>query len=206
MDLLVEQIIFFAFAGMTVLAGAVVVAVRNPVHSVLALVVAFVASAGLWLLLEAEFLALVLIFVYVGAVMTLFLFVVMMLNIRELPSREGFVRFLPLALFALAAIVAMMVFVIGPQHFGLAQYAIPAHHGADYSNIRELGLVLYTHDVYPFELAAVLLLIAIIAAISLSFRGRRVGTRSQVPSAQIAVKSADRIRIIKMASEPKVKR
>ncbi len=199
---MIEQIIFYVFATILVVAGAMVVTAKSPIRSALFLVLAFFATAALWILLESEFLALILVLVYVGAVMTLFLFVVMMLNLDRIALREGFVRYLPFGLIVIALIVAFMLMVIGPRQFGLAHYANPANHPANYSNIRELGLVLYTQYAYPFILAGALLLVAIIAAISLTFRGPR-DSKTQKPNKQILVKRADRIRIVKMPSEKK---
>ncbi|CAN5381762.1 NADH-quinone oxidoreductase subunit J [soil metagenome] len=197
----IEQIIFYAFSTILIAAGLLMIVCRNPVYAALFLVVAFFASGSLWLLLEAEFLALVLVLVYVGAVMTLFLFVVMMLNIDLAPLREGFVRYLPLGIFIVALMIGLLVYVIKTSSFNLAHYPMPTPQPASYSNISELGKVLYTDYVYPFELAAFLLLVAIIAAISLNLRGPR--SKVQRGTAQVEVKRADRVHLIKMASEQK---
>lgn len=201
MGMLIEQIVFYVFAAVLIISSLLVITKRNPVHCALFLVLGFFASAVLWILLEAEFLALVLILVYVGAVMTLFLFVVMMLNIDTTPQREGFVRYLPFGVIIVALIVAAMIYVIGPQHFGLAAMVPPPHEPANYSNVTELGMVLYTHYVYPFEIAAVLLLVAIIAAISLTLRKAR--SKKQNARDQLMAKPSDRIRIVKMPTEQK---
>jgi len=192
---LIETIIFYAFCAMFVGSALMVVSSRNTVHAALFLVLTFFSATALWLFLEAEFLALVLILVYVGAVMTLFLFVVMMLNLDIAPKKEGFVKFLPFGLAIVTLIVAAMVYVIGPHHFGLTHMPAPKPEAANYSNIKELGAVLYTHYVYPFELAAVLLLIAIIAAISLSLRKPR--GKTQDIKQQLQVDPKERIRIVK---------
>lgn len=170
---LLQQIIFYCFAALLLLSALMVVISRNPVRSALFLVLAFFASAGLWILLQAEFLALILIVVYVGAVMTLFLFVVMMIDIDLAELKKGFVRYLPLGALVLAAMVALMILVLAQYHFGLFKQLHPTMHPANYSNIKALGSVLYTDYVYVFELAAVLLLIAIISAISMAHRGPR---------------------------------
>ena len=179
-----------------------VITVRNPVHAALHLVLAFFTCAGLWLLLEAEFLAITLVLVYVGAVMVLFLFVVMMLDINVSPLREGFVKYLPVGFTVALLIFAEMFMVLGVKNFGADVVAIPERHGADYSNTRELGSVLYTDYVYPFEIASVILLVAIIAAIALTMR-KRPETRSQNPVDQVAVKAADRVRLVEMETEKK---
>jgi NADH-quinone oxidoreductase subunit J len=194
------RFVFYVFAAILVYAAARVITVRNPVHAALHLVLAFFTSAGLWLLLEAEFLAIALVLVYVGAVMVLFLFVVMMLDINISPLREGFIRYLPVGLTVAVLIVLEMGMVVGVKNFGPQAMAIPARHAADYSNTRELGAVLYTDYVYPFEIAAVILLVAIIAAIALTMR-RRPETKYQNPVTQVAVKRADRVRLVKMKPE-----
>jgi NADH-quinone oxidoreductase subunit J len=196
----IEQLTFYVFAAILVFAAIMVITVRNPVHASLFLVVAFFNSAVLWLLLEAEFLAITLVLVYVGAVMVLFLFVIMMLDINIARLREGFARYLPVAAVVAVIMVVEMVFVVGPGNFGLEQFAEPARHAADYSNTKELGSVLYTVYLYPFEIAAAILLVAIVAAISLTLR-RRPGTRHQEIDKQVAVKAADRLRIVKMDAE-----
>jgi len=196
----IEQLTFYVFAAILVFAATMVITVRNPVHASLFLVVAFFNSAVLWLLLEAEFLAITLVLVYVGAVMVLFLFVIMMLDINIARLREGFAKYLPVAALVAIIMVVEMVFVVGPSNFGLEQFAEPARHAADYSNTKELGRVLYTVYLYPFEIAAAILLVAIVAAISLTLR-RRPGTRHQVIEKQVAVRAADRLRVVKMDSE-----
>jgi NADH-quinone oxidoreductase subunit J len=197
-----ERFIFYCLAAILVFAAARVITVRNPVHAALHLVLAFFTCAGLWLLLEAEFLAITLVLVYVGAVMVLFLFVVMMLDINTTPLREGFVKYLPVGVTVAVLILVEMAMVVGVKNFGSAVVAIPERHHAGYSNVRELGSVLYTDYVYPFEIASVILLVAIIAAIALTMR-KRPETRSQNPARQIAVKSQDRVRIVKMKAEGK---
>ena len=195
-----ERFIFYFLAAVLVFAAGRVITVRNPVHAVLHLVLAFFTCAGLWLLLEAEFLAITLVLVYVGAVMVLFLFVVMMLDINVSPLREGFIKYLPVGLSVAALIVIEMFLVVRARNFGADAVAIPARHGVDYSNTRELGSVLYTDYVYPFEIAAVILLVASIAAIVLTMR-RRPTTKYQNPVDQVAVKRADRVRLVKMKAE-----
>jgi len=195
-----DQFIFYAFAAVLVFAGTMVITARNPVHAALFLVLAFFTCAVIWMLAEAEFLAITLILVYVGAVMVLFLFVVMMLDINTTPLREGFIRYLPVgALVALLMLVEMSM-VLGRDKLGLSEVAAPARHAQGYSNTYELGRLLYTDYVYPFEIASVVLLVAIIAAISLAMR-RRPGTKSQNPSDQVSVRREDRVRLVKMEAE-----
>ncbi|MBL4851559.1 MAG: NADH-quinone oxidoreductase subunit J [Gammaproteobacteria bacterium] len=197
----IEPVIFYFFAVILVAASAAVITVPNSVHAVLFLVLAFFTSAGLWLLLEAEFLAIVLVLVYVGAVMVLFLFVVMMLDVNFEPTREGFIKNLPIGIIVALIMVVEIFLVVGPN-FGLENYAAPVPHGADYSNTKELGLVLYTVYLYAFELAAAILLLAIVAAIMLTLR-RRPSSKYQDPGEQVLARKADRLRIVKMASSPK---
>ena len=197
-----EQALFYFFSAVLVVAAGMVITARNPVHAALFLVLAFFTSAALWLLLEAEFLAIVLVLVYVGAVMVLFLFVVMMLDINLAPLREGFIRYLPVGALVLALVVLEMVLVVGPRFFGADVVSVPAAAAADYSNTKALGAVLYTVYVYPFEVAAVILLVAIVAAIALTLR-RRAGTRHQDVAKQVAVKRSDRVRLVRMTAERK---
>ena len=190
-----DTLMFYFFAAITVFAALRVVTARNPVHAALFLVLAFC------MLLEAEFLAIALVLVYVGAVMVLFLFVVMMLDIDLVQLREGFWRWFPFGLLLAGVMVGEMIWVLGNHQ--TAETAGAIHHAANYSNIKELGRLIYTDYVYPFELAAVMLLIAIVAAIALTLR-RRKGSKSQNVADQIAVKRADRVRMVSMPSEPRV--
>lgn len=198
----VEQIIFYIFAGLTLASALMVITAKNPIQAALSLVLTFFLAAGIWLMLEAEFLAITLVLVYVGAVMVLFLFVVMMLDINIAQLRAGFISYLPFGLLVAAALAVLLVMAVGPAHFGLEIFAEPVRHAADYSNVRELGRVMYTVYVYPFEIASVILLVAIIAAIALTLR-RRPSTKRQDPVAQIKVKRDDRLRIVEMKSESK---
>ncbi len=186
--------VFYILSAILLLASLRVITARNPVHAALALVLAFFSAAGLWLLLEAEFLAITLVLVYIGAVMVLFLFVVMMLDINIEEMRRGFWSYLPAGLLVGGLMVVEMIMVLGGKDFGLAE---PAAHAADYSNTKELGMVLYTEYVYPFELAAVLLLVAMVAAITLTHR-KRGDTRAMNPADQVKVKRADRIRMVNL--------
>ncbi|MBI5918133.1 MAG: NADH-quinone oxidoreductase subunit J [Nitrosomonadales bacterium] len=195
-----ETLVFYLFGAITLLAGLRVITARNPVHAAMFLVLAFCSSAGIWLLLEAEFLAVTLILVYVGAVMVLFLFVVMMLDINLDQLREGFWRWFPFGAALALIMVAEMVWVLGSRTTADTVGAV--QHAANYSNTKELGRLLYTDYVYPFELAAVLLLVAMVAAIALTLR-RRIGVKSQDIAKQVQVKKADRLRIITDESERK---
>ena len=194
------QFSFYLFSVILIVAASLVVTVRNPVKAALYLVLVFFSAACIWLTLEAEFLAIVLVLVYVGAVMVLFLFVVMMLDIDVARLREGFTQYLPVGLVIAGVMVAELAVVMLSGRFGLDAMPRPVARGVDYSNTRELGLVLYTDYVYAFEMAALILLVAIIAAISLTFR-RRGGTKVQVIAEQLRVTKADRLRIVKMSSE-----
>jgi NADH-quinone oxidoreductase subunit J len=196
-----EKFLFYVLAAITLFAAGMVITRRNPVHAVLFLVLAFISSAALWVLLEAEFLGIVLVLVYVGAVMVLFLFVVMMLDVDIATLRAGFIRYLPLGAL-IAVVLALEIFlIVGPANFGLQNFPKPPPAGADVSNTEDLGLLLYTMFVYPFEIAAVILLVAIVAAIRLTLR-RRPETKYLDPAAQVRVKKGpDRIRIVKMPSE-----
>lgn len=195
-----QQLVFYFFAGVLVFAAAMVVTVRNPVKAALFLVLAFFTAACLWALLEAEFLAITLVLVYVGAVMVLFLFVVMMLDINLVPLREGFGEYLPLGGLVAVLLVLEMAVVLGPTRFGAAKWAIPAGHPAGYSNTAALGVVLYTDYAFPFEIAALILLVAIVAAIALTMRPRRQ-TKYQDPAQQVRVRRDERLRIVKMPAE-----
>jgi NADH-quinone oxidoreductase subunit J len=194
-----EKILFYCFALITVAAGAMVITRRNPVHAVLWMVVAFVSSAALWILLEAEFLGIALVLVYVGAVMVLFLFVVMMLDIDIATLRAGFIKYLPLGALVAGLMLIQIVLIVGPANFGLDLFPPPAPAGAEVNNTHDLGMLLYTAYVYPFELAAVILLVAIVAAIRLTHR-HRTDTKYMDPARQVRVrKGPDRIRLVKMS-------
>jgi len=201
--MMITDLLFFAFAGMVVASAIGVVASRNPVHSALFLVLTFFSCSAIWLMLEAEFLAITLVLVYVGAVMVLFLFVVMMLDINIAKMREGFVSYLPVGILFALLMLAVMVWVVGPvgpDVMGTAALDNAVKHAADYSNTEALGEILYTDYVLAFEIAAVILLVAIIAAIALTLR-RRPATKYQTPGKQIKVKRDDRLKVIKMDAE-----
>ena len=199
----ITDFLFFVFAGLVIAAALGVVLSKNSVHSVLFLILTFFACSAIWLMLEAEFLAITLVLVYVGAVMVLFLFVVMMLDINIAKMREGFVSYLPVGgLFALLMLAAMVWVVgpVGPDVMGIDSLDKAVKHAADYSNTETLGEILYTDYVLAFEVAAIILLVAIIVAISLTLR-RRPTTKYQTPGNQVKVKRDDRLKIIKMDAE-----
>jgi len=185
------QLVFYFLAAVLVGSAVMVITARNPVHSALFLVLAFFTSAGVWLLLEAEFLAIILVLVYVGAVMVLFLFVVMMLDIDLAPLREGFARYLPLGAAAALVLVAGMVNQLVPAGGEVAGAAVADGHGS----ARALGRLLFTAYLYPFEIAGAVLLVAMIAAIAMTRRVRRQG-RIQDPASQVRVRRAERVRLV----------
>ncbi len=196
MTMIFSDIVFYVLAVILLVAAVSVITTRNPVHAALFLVLAFFTAAGIWLLLEAEFLAITLVLVYVGAVMVLFLFVVMMLDINIDKLREGFWSYLPLAGFIGLLMAVEMALVLGGKYYNEGnEIAKPA----DYSNTAELGRVLYTQYLLPFELASVVLLVAIVAAITLTLRDRK-DSKSMNPAQQVRAKKEDRLRIVKMES------
>jgi NADH-quinone oxidoreductase subunit J len=192
-----ETALFYFFATVTVLAALRVITAKNPLHAVLSLVMAFVSCAGIWLLLEAEFLAIALVLVYVGAVMVLFLFVVMMLDINIEQLRKGFWHWLPVGGLLAGLIVVQMAMVLGADEISAGKTAVK--HAADYSNTKELGRLIYTDYVYPFEIAAVILLVAMVAAIALTLRKRRDSKRQNIED-QVRVRKQDRIRVVSVPS------
>jgi NADH-quinone oxidoreductase subunit J len=197
----IVEVVFYAFAAVLVVAAVGVITARNPVHCALFLVLAFFTSAVIWLLMEAEFLAIVLMLVYVGAVMVLFLFVVMMLDINLAKMREGFTRYAPLGILVAALVVVEIGSVVWIKSLGGAAPEATASVAVEgYSNTRALGELLYTKYLYPFELAAMLLLVAIVAAIALTMR-HRTGMKAQDIAGQVSVRAKDRIRIVKMPAE-----
>ena len=195
-----ESILFYLFATVLVVSAAMVVTIRNPVKAALFLVLSFFSAACIWMTLEAEFLSIALVLVYVGAVMVLFLFVVMMLDIDVESMREGFARNLPVGALVAGVMVVEFAVVMMSDRFDSQSLPRPAGHGPDYSNTKELGLVLYTDYVFAFEVAGLILLVAIVAAIVLTMR-RRPNTRYQSPSEQVKVSKSDRLRIVSMPSE-----
>jgi NADH-quinone oxidoreductase subunit J len=191
---------FYIFSAVTVFSALRVVTARNPVHSALFLVLTFFSAAAIWLLLKAEFLAITLVLVYIGAVMVLFLFVVMMLDVNVDSMRQGFWKNLPVAAFVGVAVVLELTAVLWHQ-FGTVKASYAPRLPADYSNTKALGRLIYTEYVYAFEIAAVILLVAIVAAIALTLR-RRPGVKAQNVSEQVRVRSTDRVRLVKMPGRP----
>ena len=189
-----QLFIFFLFSAVTLFSAVAVVTMRNPIYSALFLILAFFSSAATWVLLEAEFLGVVLVLVYVGAVMVLFLFVIMMLDIQIDTLREGFIRYLPVGLIVALAMAAELILVMKS---GMFNRDIPEPAPLGVSNTESLGEVLYTEYVFPFEIAAVILVVAIIAAIVLTHR-RRAGVKKQNPSKQVRIRREDRVRLVKM--------
>jgi NADH-quinone oxidoreductase subunit J len=197
-----QSVLFYLFALILLGAASGVVFSRNPVHSVMFLVLTFFQSAVLWLMAEAEFLAIVLVLVYVGAVMVLFLFVVMMLEVNIEAAKRGLTRYAPLGIGIALLMVFELVQLIWLRGQGFSGTSGFAATPEGYSNTKALGAVLYTEHVYAFEIAAVILLLAIIAAITLTMR-KRPGLKVQDIAAQVSVRAKDRVRIVKMAAEKK---
>ena len=199
-----DLIAFYAFAAVTVLSALAVITLKNPVHAVLSLVLTFFGAACLWLLLEAEFLGIALVLVYVGAVMILFLFVVMMLDINVTPLREGFARYFPLATAVAAVMFAEMVVLMGVTagRVGPVLGTPDPATAAGLSNIEWIARALFTDFMLPFEIAAVILTVAIVIAVMLTLR-RRENTKHQDPARQVGVRREDRIRLVKVKAEPR---
>ena len=195
-----STILFFIFGVVLVCAALGVILARNPVHSALLLVLCFFNSAVIWLMLDAEFLGIVLVLVYVGAVMVLFLFVVMMLDVDARRIRKELAGYWPLTVAVAGFLVFAIVNVIVVRHLGGATFKTAAALPENYSNTRALGAALFTRYAYPAQLAAVILLVASVAAIILTLRRRR-GIKPQDVAQQVAVRARDRVRIVKMASE-----
>jgi NADH-quinone oxidoreductase subunit J len=197
---MIVSVLFYVFAAVLVVSALGVITARNPVHCALFLVFAFLNSAVIWLLLEAEFLAVTLVVVYVGAVMVLWLFVVMMLDIDVATLRKGFTRYAPVGAVIALLVVAQIATVVYVRNLGLEPTALPEPKPAGYSNTAALGELLYTQYLYPFEVAAVILLVAIVAAITLTMR-KRSGQKIQDIARQVAVRAKDRVRVVKMEAE-----
>ena len=193
------QIIFYIFGAMLLLSATMVVVIKNPIHAALFLVLSFFSSAAVWLLLNAEFLAIALVLVYVGAVMVLFLFVVMMLDINLSTLKDGFARYFPLGIFIALLMVIAMGIIVGSDYFTSDTYT-QINTSTTPSNTKLLGYAIYTDYLYQFEIAGVILLVAIIAAISLSMSKLKI-TKSTHPNEQVSVKKEDRLRVVKMKTE-----
>jgi NADH-quinone oxidoreductase subunit J len=197
---LLPLILFYVFATILVASALGVILTRNPVHAALSLVLCFFTSAVLWLLIEAEFLAIVLVLVYVGAVMVLFLFVIMMLDINLEELRSGFVRYAWFGWIMAAVVVLEVAGVVLTRKLGIDVTRGAAPLPPAYSNTRELGALLYSKYAYPLEIAAMLLLVAMVAAITLTLR-HRVGLKVQNIGQQVAARASERVRIVKIESE-----
>ena len=197
---MIVNLLFYVFAAVLVLSALGVITARNPVHCALFLVSAFLNSAVIWLLLEAEFLAITLVVVYVGAVMVLWLFVVMMMDVDVEKLRQGFTRYAPVGAVVALVVVAQIATVVYVRGLGLGEAAAVTPKPAGHSNTAELGQLLYTEYLWPFEVAAVILLVAIVAAITLTMR-RRPGQKVQDVAKQVAVRAADRLRVVKVDAE-----
>ena len=195
-----KTFIFYFLAVIMVFAALRVITSRNPVQGALFLVLTFFNAAGIWLLLNAEFLAMTLVLVYVGAVMVLFLFVVMMLDINLDRIRQGFWSYLPVGALIGVLLLLEMVMVLGGSYFGLDAMPVPPAASQGYSNTRELGRVLYTDYVYAFELASLVLLVAMVSAVTLTLRKRK-GIKYMAPADQVAVRREDRVELVKMQPE-----
>ena len=194
-----KTFVFYFLSAILVYASLRVVTLRNPVHAALHLVLAFFSASGVWILLQAEFLAIALVLVYVGAVMVLFLFVVMMLDINLDRLREGFWSYLPLGSIVALLMVVEMSLVLGGSYFRMFEHDVPQAE-AEFSNVKAVGRLLFTEYVYPFELASVILLVGIVAAVALTLRGKK-SSKSVSPAEQVFVKAKDRVRVLKMTAE-----
>ena len=195
-----ELILFYLFSAVLLTTAVTMVTVRNPVYAALCLILCFFTSAAMWIMLQAEFLGIVLVLVYVGAVMVLFLFVIMMLDIKQEVLRDSVSKYLPVSIIVAATIALEMILVIGSGNFSDAQKYAPVSLSQQDSNTEALGELLYTKYLYPFEIAGVILLVAIIAAILLTLRTRQ-DSKSQDVEKQVRVKREDRVRLVKMEAE-----
>jgi NADH-quinone oxidoreductase subunit J len=199
----IYEIVFYTFSLMMLAAAVMVITVRNPVYAALSLVLTFFSASALWMLLEVEFLAIILILVYVGAVMVLFLFVVMMLDINLAPLKEGFMRYLPAGItVAVLMAIELLLVIWSKGRFEQGAYPIPPPGPADYSNTKAVGELLFTNYLLAFEVAGVILLVAIVAAVALTLRQRSGGHR-QNPALQVRVQRDERVRLVKMDPEPR---
>ena len=194
----VTPFVFYFLAAVLIFCALRVITLRHPVHAAMHLILAFFSASGLFVLMKAEFLAIALVLIYVGAVMVLFLFVVMMLDINIDRLREGFWKFLPAGLLVTLVILAEMALVLFVLFGDVKETNLPTEDQV--SNVQALGRLLFTQYVYPFELASVVLLVGMVAAVSLTLRGRRKN-KSVDPSTQVVVKAKDRLQMVSMAPE-----
>ena len=195
--IITQHLLFLIFAAITLSAGIAVITSKNSVRAIMFLVLSFVSSSALWIMLQAEFLGIILVMVYVGAVMVLFLFVVMMLDMNISPSTEGYIRHVPIATLAAAIVTAEICYVVRPEVFGLAKVAVPAAKSAEYSDIKAMGQLSFTDYILAFEVAGVILLTAMIAAVALTFRGAK-NRKTQSVDSQVRVRKQDRVRLVEM--------
>lgn len=191
----IPLIVFYCFSALLIGSSVMVVISQNPVRGVLFLILGFFATSVLWMLLQAEFLSLALIFVYVGAVMTLFLFVVMMLNIKQ-AAQAGFVRYMGFALLVMLILIGIMLYSLHAQYLDISIYSSFVQKSSDYSNVKALGVILYTKYAYAFEIGGILLLVSILSAIGLAFRGRKADSKSQRISEQLMANKSNRLTIV----------
>ena len=199
----IYETVFYLFSLIMLGAAVMVITMRNPVFAALSLVLAFFSAAAIWMLLEVEFLAIILVLVYVGAVLVLFLFVVMMLDINVEPLKEGFIRYLPAGVLVAALMAAELLLVVWARgRFDASAYPVPEPAAADYSNTAAVGEWLFTNYLLAFEVAGVVLLVAIIAAVALTLR-HRTGAHRQDPAEQVRVQRDERVRLVKMKPEPR---
>ena len=197
----VQELVFYTFSLTMVAAAGMVITSRNAVYSALYLVLTFFSAAAIWMLLEAEFLSIILIVVYVGAVMVLFLFVVMMLDVENASLKEGFIRYLPVGIVVAVVMALELLMVVWSKgRFGPEAFPVPSPNPEGYSNIKALGELLYSEFLLPFEVAGVILLVAIISAIALTLR-RRPGIKHQNPAKQVRTRREESVRLVKMKSE-----
>jgi NADH-quinone oxidoreductase subunit J len=195
----IPSILFFVFAATTIILALFVVFFKNPVHAVLSLIGVFVFTAGLWILMHAEFLALLLVFLYVGAVMTLFLFVVMMLNVDLSALRDGLVRYYITGILVALTFFSTMCFMLSPNHFSSGHMTLSfANDNAN--NLEPIAMLMFTKYIYAFEMTGILLLLAIVAAVALVFNGKRRGTKAQNINKQLSASKSSRLRIVDMES------
>ena len=199
----IYEIVFYAFSLVMLASAVMVITVRNPVYAALFLVLTFFSAAAIWMLLEAEFLAIILVLVYVGAVMVLFLFVVMMLDINIDPLKEGFIRYLPAGILVALLMAGELLAVMWSKgRFEAGAYPVPPPNPVDYSNTKAVGELLFTEYLLPFEVAGIVLLVAIVAAVALTLR-QRTGGHRQNPAQQVKVQRDERVRLVKMKPEPR---
>jgi NADH-quinone oxidoreductase subunit J len=200
--MIAKQLIFYFFTLLSLASAISVIVSSNSVRSVLSLVLTFFSTACIWMILEAEFLSIALVLVYIGAVLVLFLFIVMMLDIDKVNIRGSFIKYLPLGICIPLLLLIILLKGLGPRHFGATNIANPEIVDASFSNVKQLGISLYTEYLYPLEIAGVLLLVAIIAAITLVFTTRtKIVAKKQDISKQVNINKTDRIKLIDLGRD-----